>query len=181
MSNQDITQLLGRAEAGDADAMANLLPAIYEDLRRIAHARLRGERHQTLGTTALVHEGWLAMHKGNPSVFANRQQYFAYAAKAMRHVLVDRARQRSAGKRQVPESSDELPAFHSDSVDLLALDQALGQLSAQSARLAEIVELRVFIGLSASEIAALSGVAKRTVERDWEKARALLSHALDGA
>lgn len=179
-TEQEITQLLGRAEAGNAEAMAKLLPAIYEDLRRIAHARLRGERHQTLGTTALVHEGWLAMHQGSPGVFANRQQYFAYAAKAMRHVLVDRARKRAAGKRQAP-LADDLPSFHSDSVDLLALDQALGQLSEQSTRLAEIVELRVFIGLSTSEIAELNSVAKRTVERDWQKARALLSRWLDVA
>lgn len=179
--NQDITQLLGRAEAGDADAMTRLLPMIYADLRRIARARLRGENQQTLGTTALVHEGWLAMHNGNSSVFANRQQYFAYAAKAMRHVLVDRARQRAASKRQAPAWSDELPSFHGDSVDLLALDQALTRLSEQSARLAKLVELRVFAGMTTTEIAELNDVTRRTVERDWQKARALLSHALDMA
>ena len=93
--DQDVTQLLGRVEAGEAQAMDRLLAAIYEDLRRIARSRLRGESHHTLNTTALVHEGWLAMHKGTGRPFADRRRYFAYASKAMRHVLVDRARSRA--------------------------------------------------------------------------------------
>lgn len=176
--NQDVTQLLGRVEAGDAQAMDRLLAAIYEDLRRIARARLRGESHHTLGTTALVHEGWLAMHGGVERPFADRRKYFAYASKAMRHVLVDRARQRAAGKRQAPDPDDVLQ-FQGDTVDLLALDQALERLSEQNGDLADLVELRLFMGMSSAEVAELQEVTTRTVERNWAKARALLSAWLD--
>lgn len=175
----EITDLLRRSEAGDDDATDRLLERIYADLRQIARARLRGERGDTLNTTALVHEAWLAMARRQQDGFANRQHYFAYAAKAMRHILIDRARQRSADKRQPPAE----PATQQlqDSIELIALDQALSRLSALSERLARVVELRLFAGLSSAEIAALLGLTERTIERDWLKARALLGQWLEAA
>lgn len=172
----DITALLQRADAGDPEATQALLSTIYADLRRIARARLRGEHAETLTTTALVHEAWLSMAHCEHAHFASRQHYFAYAAKAMRHVLVDRARRRMADKRQPVAGQDA--AQHDDAVELLAIDQALGRLSALSGRLFRVVELRLFVGLSCAEIGVMLELTERTVERDWRKARALLSQWL---
>lgn len=177
----DITLLLQRADGGDPEATQALLSTIYVDLRRIARARLRGERAETLTTTALVHEAWLGMAHGRQAQFASRQHYFAYAAKAMRHVLVDRARRRMADKRQSGAWA-EGEAHGDDAVDLLAIDQALERLSALSSRLFRVVELRLFTGLSSAEIGVMLELTERTVERDWLKARALLSQwLLEGA
>ncbi|HEY5972383.1 MAG TPA: ECF-type sigma factor [Pseudoxanthomonas sp.] len=175
----DITQLLKRSESGDREAGGELLERIYADLRQIARARLRHERADTLGTTALVHEAWLAMAPRQQACFDSRQHYFAYAAKAMRHILIDRARQRSAGKRQ--PGFDDLPQQHEDSLELLALDQALSRLAVLSPRLARVVELRLFAGLSSGEISTVLGLTERTVERDWLKARALLGQWLEAS
>lgn len=180
-TQNDITALLQRADGGDPDATQVLLSTIYADLRRIARARLRGERTGTLTTTALVHEAWLGMAHGQQAQFPSRQHYFAYAAKAMRHVLVDRARRRMADKRQ-PGPGADTDAHHDDAVNLIAIDQALERLSALSARLFRVVELRLFTGLSSAEIGAMLDLTERTVERDWLKARALLSRwLLEGA
>lgn len=173
----EITELIGRSEAGDAPARDRLLDRIYGDLRQIARARLRRERGDTLNTTGLVHEAWLAMSHRRRAGFASRQHYFAYAARAMRHILIDRARQRAAGKRQV--DTDWLPHQHDDALELIALDQALVRLAALSERLARVVELRLFAGLSSQEIAGLLGFTERTIERDWLKARALLGQWLE--
>src|SRR5690606_484923 len=108
--------------------------------------------------------------------FDSRQHYFAYAAKIMRHVLTDRARRRLAGKRQ-PDPADPAPVA-GDSLDMVALDQALVRLSGMSERLTRVVELRVFAGLSHAEIGALLDVTERTIERDWRKARMVLSQLL---
>ena len=175
----DITGLLKQSEAGDAQAAERLLQRIYADLRQIARARLRGERADTLGTTALVHEAWLAMARQEQASFDSRQHYFAYAAKAMRHILIDRARQRGADKRQAPPD-DEFPSHpHENSLELLALEQALARLSALSPRLVRVVELRLFAGLSSDEAGRVLGLTERTIERDWLKARALLAQWLE--
>lgn len=176
MVEDDITGLLRRSEDGDPEAGSRLLELIYADLRQIARARLRNERADTLGTTALVHEAWLAMARSEQARFRSRQHYFAYAAKAMRHVLIDRARRRAAGKRQ-PESG-EPTQVREDSLELLALDQALDRLASLSQRLARVVELHLFAGLSSREIGEVMGLTERTVERDWLKARALLGESL---
>lgn len=174
----DITQLLRRSEAGDPGATSELLSHVYADLRQIARARLRGERGDTLGTTELVHEAWLAMARNEQASFGSRHHYFAYAAQAMRHILVDRARQRSAAKRQADAQEPATAAPGDDSLELLEIDQALTRLAALSPRLARVVELRLFMGLSSSEAGGLLGVTERTVERDWIKARALLGQWL---
>lgn len=173
----DITALLKRSEAGDDAAASRLLERIYADLRQIARARLRHERADTLDTTALVHEAWLAMARQEQASFDSRRHYFAYAAKAMRHILIDRARQRGAAKRQIPDAVTA--SGHDGALDLVAIDQALARLEALSARLARVVELRLFVGLSSGEIATLLELTERTVERDWLKARALLAQWLD--
>lgn len=175
----DITELLKRSEAGDDGANGRLLERIYADLRQIARARLRHEHAETLGTTALVHEAWLAMARREQASFGSRQHYFAYAAKAMRHILIDRARQRAAGKRQ--PGFDEQPHPHGDSLELIALDQALTRLAALSPRIARVVELRLFAGLSSGEIGSVLGLTERTIERDWLKGRALLAQWLEAA
>lgn len=176
----DITGLLKRAESGDDGAADALLERIYAELRQIARARLRKESADTLGTTALVHEAWLAMARHQQACFGSRQHYFAYAAKAMRHILVDRARRRAAGKRQAdPEA---LPLQQEAPLELIALDQALERLADRDPRLARVVELRLFAGLSSAEAGATLGTTERTVERDWLKARALLAQWLgDGS
>lgn len=175
----EITELLKRSGAGDESAEDRLLESIYADLRQIARARLRHERGDTLDTTSLVHEAWLAMAPRQQADFTDRRHYFAYAAKAMRHILVDRARQRAADKRQA--CTGPLPHQHEDSLELVALDQALARLSSLSERLARVVELRLFAGLSSAEIASTIGLTERTVERDWLKARALLGQWLEAA
>lgn len=175
----DITGMLKRSEAGDMEAGSRLLEHVYADLRQIARARLRLEHADTLGTTALVHEAWLAMPRSRQAGFPSRQHYFAYAAKAIRHVLIDRARQRAAVKRQPGLEVTE--ALDADAADLIAIDQALAKLSALSPRLARVVELRLFAGLSSREISEAMDLTERTIERDWLKARALLGQWLQPA
>jgi RNA polymerase sigma factor (TIGR02999 family) len=174
----DITALLRQSEAGDRAAGERLLGCIYTDLRRIARARLRGERGETLDTTGLVHEAWLAMDQRAQAGFADRKHYFAYAARAMRHILIDRARQRAADKRQPIAAPEDEPIA---ALDLAMLDQALDRLGALSPRLARVVELRLLAGLTHAEIGAMLAVTERTVERDWLKARALLAQWLEPA
>lgn len=174
----DITALLRQSEAGDRAAGDRLLACVYADLRRIARARLRGERGDTLDTTGLVHETWLSMDQGARAGFESRKRYFAYAARAMRHILVDRARQRAADKRQPSAALVEQPAA---AIDLAMLEQALDRLGALSPRLARVVELRLLAGLTHAEIGAMLGVTERTIERDWLKARALLAQWLEPA
>jgi RNA polymerase sigma factor (TIGR02999 family) len=178
LSADDITELLRRSGNGDAEAGERLLERIYADLRRIARARLREDRAQTLGTTELVHEAWLAMAHREQVSFGDRRHYLAYAAKAMRHILVDRARRRTADKRQ-PPAEDTQGLRPGDALDLLVVDQALAHLARLGPRLARCVELRVFAGLTNAEIAALLGITERTVERDWLKARVLLGQWLE--
>ncbi len=175
----EITELLKRSEAGDTLAGDRLLERLYADLRQIARARLRREWCETLSTTALVHEAWLAMAPRQHCGFPSREHYFAYAAKAMRHILIDRARMRGAEKRQPP--AEPIAYEQEGLLDLLALDQALARLAALSGRLSQVVELRLFAGMSTSEIATLLGLTERTIERDWLKARAFLGQWLEAA
>jgi RNA polymerase sigma factor (TIGR02999 family) len=154
---------------------------LYHELRR----RARGElfRHQalTLGATTLLHEAWLRLD-GKPLAFGTQAELVAYAGRVMRGIVIDHIRSRSAEKRGgafelVPyETSQDLRAMKDD--DVLQLDDALKELAATDARLAELVELHFFAGLTFTEIAALRDVSERTAQRDWEKARTLLYAAL---
>lgn len=177
-----ITQLLERVSAGDRQADAELLPLIYDELRRVAARYLSNERPgHTLTPTALVHEAWLRLDVDGSLAPANRRQFFAIAARRMRQVLIDHARRRDAAKRGVREAitlSGFADESAGDAVDLLALEQALGQLEAMDERKVRVVELRYFTGLEMAEIAEVLGISRATAQRDWDVARSFLLDAL---
>jgi RNA polymerase sigma factor (TIGR02999 family) len=183
--NNDISGLLARIRAGDRQAIDRLMPIVYQELRVMARRR----RHQvrrggTLGTTSLVHEAYLKLCDQRRLMVRDRAHFFAVAALAMRQIAVDRARRCAALKRgggQVPlELDDDLPVGTEDrSEEILAVEEALGLLAAMDPRLAQVVELRFFGGLSVEEVGEVVGKDPRTVRRDWRKAKALLFHWLE--
>jgi RNA polymerase sigma factor (TIGR02999 family) len=168
-------------DAEDLDA--TLRPQVYQRLRELARRQLAGERAaQTLDTTALVHETWLNL-AGGAHGFADRAHFYAYAATAMRHILVDHARRRMARKRggnEAPLDLDaiEIPSEHA-AAEMLALNEALERLDALEPRLARVVELRFFAGLSVEETAEALGIVARSVVRDWARARVFLQQAIE--
>lgn len=179
----DITGLLLEGSRGEDDALRALLPVVYDDLRAIAHRRLRGERAgHTLNTTALVHEAYVRMVDQTRVQWRDRAHFFGVAAEAMRRILVDYARRRGAEKRGAgrdPLPLDDVEIAVVDRAEqLLALDAALDRLENVDARLARVVLYRFFGGLSEEEIAELVGVTARTVRRDWVKARGWLYREL---
>jgi RNA polymerase sigma factor (TIGR02999 family) len=180
-----ITQLLRRWTDGDKAAADELMPLVYDELRRTAHAYLNRERQDhTLQATALVHEAYLRLIDPEGMSFQGRAQFFGLAAKMMRNILVDRARERAALKRggdQYRLSLSEADRFMgSPDVDLLGLDDALKQLAELNPRHGQIVELRFFAGLTIEEAADVLGVSHATVEREWRFARAWLHRKLSG-
>jgi len=172
----DITEFLARIADGDGTAMDALIPHVYATLHRLAHRQRAHEAAHTLQTTALVHEAYLTLVKSRGLQFADRAHFFAYFGRVMRHLLIDRARRKSAQKRQLPEVTEQTE--QADPVDVLAVDEALNRLAREDARLARVAELRLFAGLAAPEIAEALSITSRTVERDWLKARAFLSGCL---
>ncbi len=178
----EITALLHEAAAGSPAAIDRLLPIVYDELRRMAGARLQNERpDHTLSPTALVHEAYLRLAQGQIT-FEGRHHFFAVAARAMRHILVDHARRRKAGKRGGqyrvtldPEVADPGPT---DPDEVLDVDRALDRLATIDPRQAELVELRYFVGLSIEETATAQGTSPATVKRDWLLARAWLAREL---
>jgi RNA polymerase sigma factor (TIGR02999 family) len=178
-----ITALLQSMREDDREAFDRLLPLVYPELRRIAHRELRrvgGAR--TLNTTALVHEAYLRLVDQSRAEWQDRFHFFAVSSRAMRQILVDQARRRGAAKRGgggPPLPLDEgLAQAAGRPAEFLALDEALSRLGLVSDRLAQVVELRFFGGLSVEEIAQALGRDERTVRRDWEKARAILHESL---
>lgn len=175
----DVTQLLHAASAGDPRAAAELLPVVYDELRRLAAHRLAGERNgYTLQPTALVHEAWLKISGNEERTWSGRQHFFAAAAEAMRRILVDRARQRMAAKRGAGEvcldADDlEIPAPAADD-QLLAVNEALAKFAKLDERKAELVKLRYFVGMNFEEAAAALGIAVPTAKQWWAYARAWL-------
>ncbi len=176
----EITRYLHELRAGTPGAIDRLVPLLYDDLRRLAHQRLRGERDgHTLDTTALVHEAYVRLSGQRRVSAADRSEFFAAASNTMRRVLVDYARGRRRQKRndgQTPVPLDDVEPFLSDRAvdETLALDEALGRLEARHPRAARVFEQRLFGGMSLDEIAALQGTSTKTVQRDWEAARAWL-------
>lgn len=181
--SDDITLLLGRTSEGDVEARAKLVDALYGQLRRLAAHQLRANRaNHTLQPTALVHEAYLKT-LGNGNVrYQDRVHFFAVAAKAMRQVLVDYARARATEKR-----GGGLEIVHLDQAavfeqgrpqEILDVSAALEKLEAQDARAAQVVELRVFGGLTVEEAAKALGVSPRTVKREWALGRACLQREL---
>jgi RNA polymerase sigma factor (TIGR02999 family) len=184
----EITDLLARARGGDATAVAALTPLVYQRLRELAHRQLgREAAPHTLDTTALVHEVYVDLLQREQLPAPDRARFFAYAATAMRHILVDEARRRIADKRGagcehtgLDRLDGEAAAFALDSEaqSVVAIDQALGALMQQSPRLVQIIEMRFFAGLSVEETAAALDLDPRSVVRDWQKARLFLHEAL---
>lgn len=179
----EVTVLLQRLAAGQDDARGRLAELVYAELRAIAATQLRGMRGQTLQPTALVHEAWLKLAGGDGD-FANRRHFLGVAAKTMRSVLVDHVRRRRADKRGggvAPTPLDETVGFlEQGEVDLLDLDEALGELERDDPVLARWVEMRFFSGMTNVEIAAVENVSESTVERGWRAARARLRSRLTG-
>ena len=176
--------LVQRCAGGDEDAYNQLFQAIYEDLRRRAHLQLSGRRDGTMSTTLLVHETYLKL-AGTHLTLNDRAHFFAIAARAMRQILINAARDRGAQKRggdqqQVTFDQDAL-ATPELSHDLLSLDAAMQALEANDARLAQVVELHFFAGLDFARIAELLELSERTVARDWRAARALLRLHLESS
>lgn len=177
----DITELLQRARAGDRPALDELLPLIYAELHRLAHAQQARGQATLLDTTALVHEAYLKLVNQPELSWPDRRHFYAYAARAMRSILVDNARRRASDKRGggAVRDDDALERLQAgDESELLAVDQALHRLAQISDRLREVVELHVFAGLEFKDIAACLQMTERTIFRDWRKARALLQGML---
>jgi RNA polymerase sigma factor (TIGR02999 family) len=179
----DITEALKRFQAGEKGALDGLVERIYPELHALAHRQLRALRPgETLNTTGLVHEAYmkLAGHPGAP--FRDRGHFFAVAAKAMRHIVIDYARERRRQKRGGGLShvtlDDARIAIDEEAERLVALDDLLLRLAAFEERLARIVECRFFAGLSEGETAEALGVSERTVQRDWARARTWLKEAM---
>jgi RNA polymerase sigma factor (TIGR02999 family) len=182
-----VTQLLARVSAGDDDAMDRVFPLVYQQLRTAAEAVLRSERPgHTLQPTALVHEAYLKLVGGGAIPARDRGHFLSIAARAMRQILVDHARRRSARKRGHGETPMPLEFPIADDGrglafdELVALDDALDHLEANSPRLRSVVELRFFAGLNEEQIAESLGVTTRTVQRDWVRARAWLYREVYG-
>lgn len=175
----DITLLLDSAARGDARAAEELLPLVYQELRRIAAHKMAGEASgHTLQATALVHEAWLRLASANQKSWENRAHFFGAAAEAMRRILVESARRkqslkRGAGAERV-ELEDSALVLAAPAEELLAVHEALDRLAAEDASAAELVKLRYFVGMNMEEAASALGMAKRTAENLWTYARAWL-------
>ena len=181
MSN--VTQLLSAIDAGDPKAAGQLLPLVYEELRKLASARLANEKSgQTLQPTALVHEAWLKIAGDDGEHFANRRHFFKAAATAMQQILIDIARRKLRLKHGANLTDEELHesriAISAPSEELLAVNDALAALALEDPQAAEVVQMRYFVGLTVPEIAAALDLAPRTVDRHWAFARAWLKRAI---
>ena len=177
-----VTALLLEWRQGDKGALDRLVPLVYEELRRVARARLKADRGHSLQTTALVHEAYFRLVDLDRMTFNSRTHFFAVAARLMRQILVDHARKRLSGKRggglAIVGLDEVSPAAKTTGVDVLALDEALDQLTSVDARLCQVVELRFFAGLNIDETAEALDVSTATVERDWVTAKAWLFQRL---
>jgi len=184
-SRGEITRVLDRLRAGDADAHEELMRLVYEDLRHIAAGQMRGERpNHTLQPTALVHETYLRLLGTEKTAWENRAHFFAAAASAMHHVLVDHARLARAQKRgsgTIPrELTDTVAAIEGRVDEILAVDEALDRLSQISPRQKTIVEMRFYAGFTEEEIAEMLQLSSRQVKRDWATAKAWLHGEMRG-
>lgn len=180
----DVTEWLDAAHRGDEVALGRLFELLYPDLRRIAHARLRGAPEGMLNTTALVHESFLRLIRLERLSAADRPRFLGYVGRVMRSVVVDLVRSARADRRgggdallTLDTAAEGLQA-RDQAGDLLRVHDALADLEAHEPRLARVVELRYFVGLEMDEVAETLGVGKRTAERDWERARLYLYDTL---
>lgn len=179
----EVTRILEAVDRGDPKAAGDLLPLVYDELRRLAAVKMANEPPgQTLQPTALVHEAWLRLSKESHATWKNREQFYAMAAEVMRRILVDRARRRRARKHGGDLERVDLDAVEfsepPDDELILKVHEALEQLTAEDSEKAEVVKMRFFVGLDNSEVAALLGVSEKTVQRHWAFAKAWLFRAM---
>jgi RNA polymerase sigma factor (TIGR02999 family) len=180
---EQVTQILEAVGAGDEQAAEKLLPLVYNELRRLAAAKMANEAPgQTLQATALVHEAWLRLAKSDRQRWRGRHHFFSAAAEAMRRILVENARRKKrvrhgGGMQRVDVECIDLPIAKEEEKCLL-VDEYLDQLANEDPVKAEVVKLRVFTGLKVSEIATILDCSEKTVQRHWTFARAWLSRSL---
>jgi RNA polymerase sigma factor (TIGR02999 family) len=190
LGKENLTRLLQAWSGGDDSALEQLTPIVYQEMHRLAQHQMRGERDgHLLQPSALVNEVFVRLIGHTTADWANRNQFYAVAARLMRQVLIDYARKqnrtkRGSGDRAVPlsavgELSKPQPAFTIE--DLTAVDECLNRLANLDARQAQVVELRFFGGLENNEIASILGVSEQTVSRDWRMARAWLFQSLESS
>jgi RNA polymerase sigma factor (TIGR02999 family) len=182
----DVTQLLNAIDAGDPKAADQLLPLVYEELRKLAVVRMANEKAgQTLQPTALVHEAWLKIAGDGQEHFANRRHFFKAAATAMQQILIDNARRKQRLKHGANQIGEELHesriAVAVPSDELLAVNEALAALALEDPDAVEVVQMRYFVGMTVPEIADALGLSPRTVARHWTFARAWLKSTLRGS
>jgi RNA polymerase sigma factor (TIGR02999 family) len=180
---EEVTRILDALQQGDPQAADELLPLVYEELRKLAAARMANEAAgNTLQPTALVHEAWLRLVGNENPRFAGRAHFFAAAAEAMRRILIDRARRKRAlrhGGGQVRVDLEQIDLASPDADDqLLAVNDALDKLAAQDPVEAELVKLRYFAGLTTEDVSGLLGISPRTARNYWAHARTWLYHEI---
>lgn len=178
-----IEELATATQQGDADARSALFAALYAELHRLARREVhRNGGGLTLGATTLLHEAYLSLAGAGGAAFPDKARFMAYAARAMRSLVIDHVRRRQADKRgaglHFTELDTTIAEQVSDAAPLQSISDSLDALAQVEPPLAELVDLKFFCGLTFGEIAALRGCSERTVQRDWEKARLWLQHAL---
>ena len=186
LTAESVTVLLNQWRRGDRDALDKLMPMVFTELHRIARARFNDERaNHTLQPTALVGELFIRLLGESPNQWRDRAQFYAAMAERMRHLLIDHARRRNAEKRGGDRTlipleicGDQGEVMEIETVELLALDQALTKLATYDERKARIVELRYFAGLTLEEAASAMEISLRTAQREWSLARSLLRHEM---
>lgn len=182
----DVTRILSAMEQGDAKAADELLPMVYQELRRLAGYRMANEAPgQTLQPTALVHEAWLRVTGGENKKWDGRGHFFAAAAEAMRRILIDNARRKRAlrhggGQRRADAEDLDRVAAPAQDDELLAVDEALEKFAGQDRQKAELVKLRYFAGMTIGEAAEVMGISEPTAKRWWAFARAWLYREMQG-
>jgi len=187
MGTNALAPLMTEAEAGAPRAKERLFAALYAELHRLAQRQLQGGSGAPISPTTLLHETYLGIAEGH-AVFPDRGRFMGYASRVMRGLIIDFARQRRAQKRggdfEITHLDSQLaeqnPEFGADPITLLRLSEALDELAVHDERLAEVVDLKYFCGFSFGDIAAMRGVAVRTVQRDWDKARLFLFGQMNG-
>lgn len=182
MSQDALGQVIASANAGDATARQQLFAMLYRELHRVAERELKRNASLTVSPTTLLHETYLSMRQRNPALFADPPQFMAYAARAMRGLLIDYIRSRMAQKRgrgfQITSLPTEVPEPAGVDLEIEKLGEALEELEATDPRLARLVDLKYFCGFSFAEIGGLLGISERTAQRDWDKARIYLHRVL---
>jgi RNA polymerase sigma factor (TIGR02999 family) len=182
MSDTDLEFLIRSSEGGNTKAREQLFTVLYAELHGLAQRQLRRNSSLTLSPTTLLHETYLDMSSRGAGSFPDRARFLAYASRAMRGLIIDYFRSRAAQKRgggfQITVLQSDVPDAKEPDIELDKLSEAMDALGAIEPRLAQVVDLKFFCGMTFAEIGAALGISERTIKRDWEKARILLQHEL---